>query len=297
MKKSVKIIGIIFLLFIAIVGAYAFSVYRSAHSALNEAYIPLETERETGLKLKKEPFSVLLLGIDRDEGRGAGGRSDTIMVVTVNPGQKSTNILSIPRDTRVEIVGRGTDKINHAYAFGGAQLSIDTVKNFLDIPIDFYAEVDMDGFLTLVDTVGGVTVENTSIAFSYDGYSFPLGALTLNSQEALAYTRMRYEDPQGDYGRQARQRDVVTALAKSLAIKGATQYQSIFDTLGTNMKTNMTMSDITSISMNYTKALNEINQLQLRGTGQMIGGVSYQVVSQAELLEAQTILKNHLELN
>ena len=293
-RKVLKIIGIIFVVLLAIGGVYVYSVYQSAKNALDNAYIPIEREREADIK--NEPFSVLLLGIDLDEGRDTG-RSDTMMVVTVNSDQKSSNILSIARDTRVDIVGHGTvDKINHAYAFGGAQMAVDTVQNFLDIPIDFYVEIDMDGFMTLVDIVGGVTVEN-DLEFSQSGYDFPIGTLHLeSSSEVLAFVRMRYNDPRGDFGRQERQRDVLEALVNEMATYAVTRYQDIFDTLGDNMKTNMEMSDLISISLNHNSAMGTFNQMELRGSGQRIDNIYYQIISPEELLETQRILKEHLEL-
>ena len=143
----------------------------------------------------QKPFSVLLLGTDTgDFGRTeTRGRSDTIIVCTINPGEGSVKMLSIPRDTRTEIVGRGTmDKINHAYAFGGAEMSINTVQKFLGIPIDAYAVVNFAGFQKIVDAVGGITVENT-LDFSIDGYSFTKGTTELVSYTHLdVYKRQVY---------------------------------------------------------------------------------------------------------
>ena len=108
---------------------------------------------------KQDPFSVLMLGVDERE--GDSGRSDTMIVLTVNPNQNSIKMLSIPRDTRTEIVGHGTtDKINHAYAFGGEKMSIATVENLLDIPIDYYVGSIWKDFKDIVDAVGGIQVNN-----------------------------------------------------------------------------------------------------------------------------------------
>ena len=132
----------------------------------------------------QEPFSILMLGVDERD--GDKGRSDTMIVLTVNPQKKSVKMLSIPRDTRTEIVGHGTqDKINHAFAFGGAKMSMDTVENFLDIPIDYYMKINMEGFKDIVDAVGGVTVQN-DLDFSSDGVHFAKGSHTLNGKDALS---------------------------------------------------------------------------------------------------------------
>lgn len=134
------------------------------------------TKRTDTLNLgSKEPFSVLMLGVDERD--GDSGRSDTMIVLTVNPDKKSVKMLSIPRDTRTEIVGHGTtDKINHAYAFGGVAMSMDTVENFLDIPIDYFMQINMEGFKDIVDSVGGVTVDN-DLDFTYEGVHFAKGRL------------------------------------------------------------------------------------------------------------------------
>jgi polyisoprenyl-teichoic acid--peptidoglycan teichoic acid transferase len=109
-------------------------------------------------------------------------------------------MLSIPRDTRTEIVGKGTiEKINHAYAFGNEEMAMKTVENFLDIPIDYYIKVSMEGFKDIVDAVGGITVNN-DLDFTQDGYHFPKGQVNLDGKKALAFTRMRHEDPRGDFG-------------------------------------------------------------------------------------------------
>ena len=121
-----------------------------------------------------------------------------MIVLTVNPELKSVKMLSIPRDTRTEIVGHGTtDKINHAYAFGGIPMSMDTVENFLDIPIDYYLEINMESFNDIVNAVGGITVEN-NLDFTYENVHFAKGTITLDGESALKYSRMRYDNPNGD---------------------------------------------------------------------------------------------------
>ena len=149
MKKRKKwpwIIAIIGL----IIGGFALNVYLDLTSTLKSMYKPIDRElsekREESIILdKQDPFSVLILGVDERE--GDKGRSDTMIVMAVNPKLKTTKMVSIPRDTYTEIIGHGTtDKLNHAYAFGGIQMSLDSVENLLDIPIDYVTEVNMEGF-------------------------------------------------------------------------------------------------------------------------------------------------------
>lgn len=206
-------------------------------------------------------------------------------------------MLSIPRDTRTEIVGHGTtDKINHAYAFGGVAMSMDTVENFLDIPIDYYMQINMEGFKDIVDAVGGVTVNN-DLDFTYSGVHFPEGQITLDGEDALKFSRMRKEDPRGDFGRQLRQRLIIQAVIKEGAsLNSLTNFDDIFDALGKNVKTNITFNDMVDIQKNYKSAAGNIEQFSIEGTGQTINKVWYLVVSDAEKTEIQNKLKDHLDI-
>lgn len=277
---------------------YASMVYYSLKDAVQKMqgtqHKSEKRVKEITLK-KQDPFSILLLGVD--ERTHDKGRSDTMIVITVNPTKQSIKMLSIPRDTRAEIVGHGTtDKINHAYAYGGIPMSIHTVEGFLDIPIDYYVKMNMEGFQDIVDAVGGVTVEN-DMSLSYKGFNYPKGTLTLNGKEALIYARIRKEDPRGDFGRQMRQRQVIQAIMKKgSSLSSLTNYRSIFEALGKNVETNLTFDEMMSIQQNYKSALNSITQFTLEGNGQTIGGVWYLIVSDKERIKAQNQLKQHLEI-
>lgn len=254
------------------------------------------TKRTETLNLEQqEPFSVLMLGVDERD--GDSGRSDTMIVMTVNPEKKSVKMLSIPRDTRTEIVGHGTtDKINHAYAFGGVAMSMDTVENFLDIPIDYYMQINMEGFKDIVDSVGGVIVNN-DLDFTYEGVHFPKGEVTLNGEKALKFSRMRYEDPRGDFGRQLRQRLIIQAVLKEGAsLNSLTNFDDIFAALSKNIKTNLTFDEMVNIQKNYKQAAGNIEQFTINGTGQKIDGIWYLLVDDAEKTKIQTALKDHLSV-
>jgi len=300
-KIFLIIFGIVAVVVIGIVGVGA-KLYMDLSGSIQKTYESVERDqaneaRETPLNLnKQEPFTVLLLGIDTgDLGRTDQGRSDALMVATVNPSDGQTTIVSIPRDTYVEIVGRDTeDKINHAYAFGGAAMSMDTVQKYLDIPIDHYVAINMSGIKELVDAVGGVEVNN-DLKFTNEGNTFEIGKIKLNGEQASSYTRMRYDDPNGDYGRQARQRNVVAAVAnKVLSLDGVSKYQEILNAMEGNMKTNMDFSTMQKIALDYRSAFGKIEQVQMQGDGFMQDGISYQRVSDDELARVQKILKDQL---
>ncbi|QQZ11391.1 LytR family transcriptional regulator [Heyndrickxia vini] len=297
MKKR-KIIGIILLVIILGAGAYVYSIYHSLTKAVNTMHNPVDrkSSRDKEIRFKdKDPISILMLGVD--ERKGDRGRSDTMIVLTVNPTVKSVQMLSIPRDTRVEIVGKGTeDKINHAYAFGGVAMSMNTVEKFLDIPIDYYIKVNMEGFEDIVDAVGGVTANNT-LDFSYGGYHFPKGEVNLDGKKALAFVRMRKEDPRGDFGRNERQRQVIQGvISKGASVSALTKYNDVFEALGKNVETNLTFDEMISIQKYYKDARQKIEQFQLKGQGTKIGGIYYYIVPDDERQKAHNRLKQHLEL-
>lgn len=299
-RTWVKVLGIVALLLFVGAGAYIYSVYHSLTKAVDTMHQPIDREksdrREEQVTLeKKDPFSILILGVDQRE--GDSGRSDTTIVLTVNPNLNSIKMLSIPRDTRTEIVGRGTqDKINHAYAFGREEMAMNTVENFLDIPIDYYVRVNMEGFKDIVDAVGGIQVNNT-LSFSQDGNNFNEGLISLNGDQALSFVRMRKQDPQGDFGRQQRQRQVIQGVVnRGASFSSLTKFDDIFGALGKNVKTNITFDEMVDIQANYKNAAKNIEQLQMTGKGTTIDSIYYLVVSEEEKARVQNELKGHLEL-
>lgn len=297
-KRIAMIVGIVLGLFLVIgagAAAYLYNQVDSTVGRLNES-TGLSPERLTTEAInEKKPISVLLLGVDRraDE----QGRSDSIIVMTLNPNTDQSAMLSIPRDTKTEIIGKGTtDKINHAYAFGGAEMALDTVENLLGIPIDYVAEVDMKGFQDTVDLLGGVEVTN-NLAFTSGDSSFEAGTITLSGAEALVYTRERYNDPNGDFGRQERQRQVITALInKGKDDFSISKFNNMLDVLGNNAKTNMTFKDIRTLSTDYIAAFKNQDVLRLEGSGgKASDGIYYWNPDAASLEDAKSYLAQLME--
>ena len=279
-------------------------VYIRARLAKVENVIHQEVEtvnlREKEIK-DNDSFSVLLLGIDNGAyGRGTEvGRSDTMLVVTVNEKLGKTTIVSIPRDSYTEIIGYGTnDKINHAYAFGQEKMSINSVQNMLNLPIDYYVTVDMGGLMGLVDAVGGLDITPV-LTFTYEGESFTEGEdRHVDGEAALRYARMRYDDPEGDMGRQKRQQYVIQKLVeKLLNITSVTRYEEILKTLENSVRTNFTLDKLLSVKNNYPKALKNFESDKISGSGTMIGGIYYFVVPEEERLRISNVLRESLDLS
>jgi LCP family protein required for cell wall assembly len=139
-----------------------------------------------------------------------------MMLVHADPSRDRLYLISLPRDLWVPIPGHGTNKINAAYAFGGAPLAVRTVENLLKIHINHVALTDFEGFFNLIDDLGGVTVFN-EIPSEKDGVVFPRGDLKLGGKTALLYVRERYDLPRGDFDRAERQRLVIKAIVDKLA--------------------------------------------------------------------------------
>ncbi|WP_413378003.1 LCP family protein [Alkalihalobacillus sp. 1P02AB] len=301
MKKFFTIAGIVLgIMFLGVVG-YGFYLYNSVTNTVDRMHEPLERdvsdkrEKEVNME-EQDPMSFLIAGVD-SRGDNHSGRSDTIIVMTVNPKEKSVKMLSIPRDTRTEIIGRGfQDKINHAYAFGGVQMTINTVENLLNIPIDHYASINMEGFKGLVDAIGGVTVEN-DFAFSSSGFNFQEGEIFLNGDEALAYSRMRKQDPRGDFGRNDRQRQVVEAVIQEGAqFSSITKAGQILGAVGESVRTDLDLDGIWTIQSNYKEARHNIEQMEITGNGTHIDGIYYLQVPDEEINRVSQELRIHLEL-
>jgi polyisoprenyl-teichoic acid--peptidoglycan teichoic acid transferase len=294
--------------FLACVGGLAAYVYMSVKHTAAQIYEPLpitktkyvsqDTELiaqapeviDTG---KLTPFSILLLGVD--ERLGDKGRSDTIIVLTVNPQKKTVFLFNIPRDTRTEIVKRGTqDKINHAYAFDGVVGSLETVEKFLDMPVDYYMEINMEGFITIVNLLDGVDVDNP-FAFKFDGSLFPEGKQHLDGVLALKFSRMRYDDPRGDFGRNERQRQIVRdVLHRASRWNNALDFPDLLKAVGTHVKTNLTFGEMQDLVTQYRTKIETIESTEIHGKGSMINGIYYFIVDKEERDRVHDAMKQHL---
>ncbi|MEH7461445.1 LytR family transcriptional regulator [Bacillus thuringiensis] len=304
MKKKILfwILGIVGVLVVG-TGAYAYHVYSSVSNTLNDVHKPLQRDKENSkeaeevkVKVKEsQPVSILLLGADE---RGDDkGRSDSLMVITLNPKTKSMKTVSIPRDTYTEIVGKGKkDKINHAYAFGGVDMSVATVEKFLDMPINYYIEVNMEGFKDIVDAVGGVDVNN-DLEFTQDAHHFAKGNIHLTGDEALAYTRMRKQDPRGDFGRQMRQRQVMQAvISKGANVSSLANYGDVLKAVQKNVKTNLTQDQMFDMQKNYKDCLQNKEDIQIPGDGHIQDKIWYYFVPEQDRQNLSNKLKEHLEI-
>ena len=250
-----------------------------------------------------KPINILLLGIDNGAyGRPTeDGRSDTMLLLSVNPSDKNAQLLSIPRDTYTEIVGmRIYDKINHAYAYGQAKMAIDSVEKLFDTTIDFYMEINMSGLMEFVDAVGGIEV-TSPLTFTYEGRSFEEDKTELlDGESALRFARMRYDDPEGDYGRQKRQRIVIEQLVKKMmSFNSIANFEKIMNAVSKNVKTDIPISKIMALKNTYGPSFEHLEQafieerslLLTNSVGQQI---YYSYATDEELLEKSNLIRKYL---
>ncbi len=203
-------------------------------------------------------INILLLGTDnRAELGNEASRSDTLIILSLDPKAKTAGILSIPRDLWVPVPGHGMQKINAAYFYGeyeklpggGITLALPTVRNFFKVPIDYYAAINFDGFEKVIDEIGGIDVylpeplDDDQYPGPYNStikIHFNAGCQHLNGTQALEYARTRHAD--SDFGRARRQQQVIRAVReKALKLNMLPNYPSILEQLGNSIETNITL--------------------------------------------------------
>lgn len=250
-----------------------------------------------------KPINILLLGIDNGAyGRPTeDGRSDTMLLLTSNPSEKKAQLLSIPRDTYTEIVGMNYyDKINHAYAYGQAKMAINSVEKLFDTSIDFYMEINMSGLMEFVDAVGGIEV-TSPLTFTYEGRSFEEGKKELlDGESALRFARMRYDDPEGDYGRQKRQRIVIEQLVKKMmSFNSITNFEKIMNAVKNNVKTDIPIGKIMALKNTYGPSFDHLEQAFIEERSLLLTNsigeqIYYSYATDEELLEKSNLIREYL---
>lgn len=250
-----------------------------------------------------EPMSILLIGVDNDKKRTGdwAGNTDTMILLTINPNTNKTTLTSIQRDL---LLDNGL-KINASYQTGGIGAVLNNIEGLLDIDIDKYVELNMDGLVDLVDALGGIEVTNKfdfpiSISKLEPEYTdvIPPGTHTINGKQALVYSRMRYDDPNGDYGRQLRQQEVIKKVSDKLkSFTAITNYNKVLEAVSENMRTDIRLNVSTVKNLlGYKDALNNIEQFQIIGHSTQLNGVSYELPYSDDLLNIQNKIKSELEL-
>lgn len=292
-KRWLKRVALIVALFVIGVGTYAGYLYMNAKKTVNDKVHQPIVSLDHHLGKNKinatKTLNFLLLGIDTQA--GDQGRSDAVIILSLHPKTDTLKMISIPRDTRVPIVGKGRDdKINHAYAFGGVDMAINTVENFLNVELDYYVRMNMSGLEEFVDQLGGITVEN-EIEWSDETYHFPKGRLVLDGRKTMSYVRMRKNDPEGDLGRTTRQRQVIEAIIDlGTSVGSINKMGGMINILGNNMATNLDFDDMKNLIIRYANTRKNRESYQIEGKGTTINGTYYLIVTDDEIRKVRMML-------
>ena len=247
--------GVLISLLVVLLGAgVAVALYlKNIDSRLNDGDVVNDSLRQQLETVEpQEPFYMLLLGVDKSEGRAedwgndtSNFRADTIILTRVDPPAQKVTLVSIPRDTLVDMGENGERKINDAYALGGAAYMTEVVSDFADVKISHYAEVDFEQLTSIVDTIGGIEVTlPVAVQDNYAQIDLPAGTQTLNGEQALGLCRARHAYDAyggGDFYRAANQRMVIGAIVKKVLqldiVSMATTVSELADSVTTDFST------------------------------------------------------------
>lgn len=264
-------------------------------SAVRQEKQELATEDEL------EPMNILLLGLDGEsEGsdiQSQTTRTDAIVLLSINPNTKETKMVSIPRDTRVYYPEYDRyDKINHAYAYGGPEMTIQLVEEFLEVPVDYYASVNMAGLANLVDSIGGVKI-TSPLTFEYRGTQFHENQIRdVDGQKAMNFIRMRKDDPQGDFGRQNRQKILMMAIADKLMDLSLFEYTKLVPFAVENVRTNANIAEAYELYSQYKSAVRNMDIVDASDSyrGVMVKGIYYGVITDEGRIKLANTLREHM---
>jgi LCP family protein required for cell wall assembly len=267
-------IGAVLLIILACVGGYMFWGGDLAPQDIKEVNEEDDWIRGT------DRINILLLGTDTEIGHKS--RTDTIILASIDTRQKNLSILSIPRDTRVNIPGYGDNRINAANLLGGVELVKKTLSELLKVPIDYYVLTNFEGFVGIIDILGGVEidVEQNMKCRVYDGViNLEKGLQRLDGEKALQYVRFRY-DKLGDISRTQRQQKFLVALAKEMMqTKNVVKLPALIPQLQKTVETDLSLPQLLGLARdgkNYD--LDNITVQTLPGNFATISGGSYWVV-------------------
>lgn len=257
----------------------------------DDVVIPEGTEEDGDLPYYYEEVegitNIALFGVDAPLGKR--GRSDAIMIVTIDRNTKKIKLSSIIRDSYVNIPDRGMDKVNHAYAFGGPELALKTLNSNFHLDIKNFATVNFTTLPKIVDILGGVSIEVTSAEASKISGISSAGTYNLTGAQALEYSRIRKID--SDFARSERQRTVMEAIIKKMLDKPVTSYPGILSKIMPLVTTNMAANDILSIAGNVvTSGIRTVEQNRFPedsySSGQTIKGIYYYVFNRESAIHS-----------
>jgi len=309
-KRKLILKGFISFIILTIIGCGALYYYyiQTLNQIAKDPKGVKEEDKTEVVEEKKDPFILLLYGIDERPELNDEGRPDTLMLALVDPENVKVNLISIPRDSYVQIPGRNhKEKINHAYSLGGTELTIQTLEEWLDIDIAGHVAINFNGFRELVDLVGGVDVY-VDRSIIYDAYSdgthirLKKGQQVLDGKNALDFVRARLDNrgPRyytSDYLRMERQHLVLKELAKQLvSVKTLPKLPQIQTILGENISTSLSPKEMDSLIKTFISFdMSKLETTTVQGNALRKSGVWYEVVSDEEIKRIQTYISQFMD--
>lgn len=283
-KKRGCLATVIFLLIAAVAGVFLwFSMDRII-------LVPNRNQVEEDYVVSKDRINILVLGTDSRQD-DYSGRSDSIMVFSLDLKHKKINALSIPRDSRVQIAGEdGKDKINHAFARGGFELTKKTVENLLKVPIDYYAITDFQGFEEIIDVLGGIEIDVDKRMYYHTDYgtiNLRPGLQILTGADALGYVRYRH-DAMGDIARAGRQQIFMKAvMEKMLEPQNVAKLPTLLPAVMNAMETDLSTSKLVLLAKNFAgiTMAEDVRTEVMPGDFANYGGISYWEIDETKMAE------------
>ncbi|AEF17730.1 MULTISPECIES: LCP family protein [Thermoanaerobacterium] len=289
-KTIILTLIIIFAIILSIFGYNSYNTFKNPTSAFSSTKMPNSSKITDKAKKNNSEFSsekiyLAFLGLDMTDERIktiGNFRTDTIGIFSIDLKTKKVNLLSIPRDTYVQIPGRkGYDKINAAYPYGGMgksgyELSLKTISNFLGIDVNYYISIDMQNISQIVDAVGGVPI-NVEEDMHTHGANLNKGYQVLDGKKAEEYVRWRY-DPMGDINRVKRQQQFLLAFLKQLKANknDVSSYIKLYDAFKGDIYTNLNFNQILAlISVMKDVNADDIKTYTVPGSFYNLNNISY----------------------
>ncbi|WP_133015243.1 LCP family protein [Clostridium cuniculi] len=296
-KITIWILGVILVVILGAVGGvyfygnYLFNKLEKVEIDKDNIGITEEVEEKLS-QYSNSIINIALFGVDAVDGEA--GRSDSIMIATIDTVHKKLKLTSIMRDSYVAIDGHGNDKLNHAYAFGGPQLAIKTLNENFDLNIEDFAAVNFETLPKIIDKIGGIELDIDADELEYvngyiahlnniNGTSEPAiestGVQHVSGTQALAYCRIRYTSG-GDYKRTERHREVLTEIFKKIETMPVTSYPSLLLDILPMVNTSLTYNEILDLGTEVLKLGDSSMELERFPLdeyceGKMIDGIYY----------------------
>ncbi|BFH70180.1 transcriptional regulator LytR [Paenibacillus dendritiformis] len=277
----------------------AFDMFLSdkVEKSLDRTYKPIYDKKDT-IGIDDDPFSLLLLGIDQRDKEV--GRSDSMLYTVVRPKDNRILLLSIPRDSYAEIVGKDKqDKIAHAYAFGGAKMSVESVEHLLQHPVNHYAAINFKGFREVVDALGGVELPITEDIRNqsryHDKFLIEANKPIYTGLEALNYVRYREDS---DMNRMERNRIFLQALMKRMVqLDKISHLPELLEIAGDNLDTDILPGDMIGLAkmMLLKDTLPSFTSYSLDGKGKIMDDIWYLILNEEDLAYARKLIDNWLD--